>query len=135
MHFSLDDALGIHAQALKVHAKRLEVLGTNIANADTPNYKARDIDFRAALKYAVEPSTAVPLATTQVGHQSIVNVPSDPLLRFRVPLAPALDGNTVDPQLEQAAFAESSVRYQASLTFVSDAFRGLMLAITGNGNP
>lgn len=127
--FNLDDLGGVHAQALQLQAKRLEVLAANISNADTPNYKARDIDFRAVLAKATELVKSPKLATTQPGHLSSPTADATPGLMYRVPLAPALDGNTVDVQLEQAAFAESTVRYQSSLMFVG--VRNLMIAITG----
>jgi flagellar basal-body rod protein FlgB len=133
MPMKLDAYLGVHATALKVRSQRTEVIAANLANADTPNYRARDIDFKAALAEAGSPSAGVHLSTTRAGH--ISNSPVNGLpageLKYRVPLAPALDGNTVDTQLEQAAFAENSVRYQATLQFLSSKFRGLMTAITG----
>lgn len=129
MRFNLDKYFGVHAQALQLHAKRLEVLAANISNADTPNYKARDIDFRATLTKATELAKSPKLATTQPGHLNSAITNEQPTLMYRTPLAPALDGNTVDVQLEQAAFAESTVRYQSALTFVSA--RNLLLAITG----
>lgn len=129
MRFNLDNYFGVHAQALNLHAKRLEVLAANISNADTPNYQARDIDFRAALAKASELAKVPKLATTQPGHLSSATADARPELMYRVPLAPALDGNTVDVQLEQVAFAESTVRYQSALVFVGA--RNLMLAITG----
>jgi flagellar basal-body rod protein FlgB len=132
MPLNLDAYLGVHADALKVYARRTEVLATNLANADTPNYQARDVDFRAALASARSQASSLPLATTAPAH---VGAPSDAAqqadLKYRVPLAPSLDGNTVDVQLEQAAFADNAVRYQSALTFLSDSFRGLMTAITG----
>ena len=132
MALNLDTYLGVHADALKVQSRRMEVLANNLANVDTPNYKARDIDFRAALAAAGSPDAQVKLSTTD-GRQ----IASDPAtgtsgeLKYRVPLAPALDGNTVDAQQEQAAFADNTVRYQATLTFLSARFKSLMTAITG----
>jgi flagellar basal-body rod protein FlgB len=133
MPTKLDSYLGVHAAALQLRAQRTEVLAANLANADTPGYRARDIDFKAALAQAGAPNSGVHLATTQAGHiaPSSVNGTTPPELKYRVPLAPALDGNTVDVQLEQAAFAENSVRYQATLHFLNSKFRGLMTAITG----
>src|SRR5579862_4427429 len=131
MALNLDTYLGVHADALKVQGKRMEVLANNLANVDTPGYKARDIDFRAALAHAGGADAPVPLATTDARHLG-----SDPTsadgsnLKYRVPLAPSLDGNTVDAQQEQAAFADNTVRYQATLTFLSARFRSLMTAIT-----
>lgn len=136
MALDIDKHLGVLPAALAVRGHRTELLATNLANADTPNYKARDLDFREALAAAAGGGTAgrpLALATTQPGHQGGVvaaGVP-DAALKYRVPLAPALDGNTVDAQLEQAAFAENAVRYQATLTFLSARFRSLMTAITG----
>jgi flagellar basal-body rod protein FlgB len=133
MPLNLDTYLGVHATALQLRSQRTEVLAANLANADTPNYRARDLDFRNALAAASASSKSVSLATTNAGHLASVNVNgmSSLELKYRVPLAPAIDGNTVDVQLEQAAFAENSVRYQATLTFVSAKLRGLMTAITG----
>jgi flagellar basal-body rod protein FlgB len=136
MPINLDQHLGVHAQALGVRAKRGELIAQNLANADTPGYKARDLDFRAALNAASGgQSTAVPLQATRPGHIAGANSSEagefGAALRYRTPLAPALDGNTVDAQVEQAAFAENSVRYQATLTFLSSKFRGLMTALTG----
>jgi flagellar basal-body rod protein FlgB len=140
MSMNLDQHLGVHAKALVVHAKRGELIARNLANADTPGYKARDLDFRAALSAAEgasSPTNGVRLATTQAGHIGGANnaaaggADTDPALRFRTPLAPSLDGNTVDAQVEQASFAENAVRYQATLTFLSSKFRGLMTALTG----
>jgi flagellar basal-body rod protein FlgB len=132
MPLNLDSYVGVHADALKLQSKRMEVIADNLANSDTPGYKARDIDFRAAMASAGSAGAPVRMATTNPGHLG-----SDPSseananLKYRVPLAPALDGNTVDAQQEQAAFADNTVRYQATLTFLSARFKGLMTAITG----
>jgi flagellar basal-body rod protein FlgB len=136
----LDQYIGVHAAALDVRARRTEVIANNLANADTPGFKARDLDFRTALARAAgEQVPGVHLATTRAGHiggtasaeaTSLVDGGAD--LKYRTPLAPALDGNTVDAQLEQAAFAENAVRYQATLTFLNSKFRGLLTAIMGS---
>jgi flagellar basal-body rod protein FlgB len=152
MRTSLDTYLGIHPQALQLEAKRNELLAANLANVDTPNYKARDIDFKAALSAAgadsngastSSSSSASTLRTTGsagttaaqgAGAQSTAgsgDIDSS-AVKYRVPMASSLDGNTVDEQLEQSAFAENSVRYQASLQFISGALRDLMTAITGS---
>ena len=134
---SLDQYLGVHAAALDVRARRTELIANNLANADTPGYKARDIDFRQAMARAAgeTPATGVHLSTTQAGHiggAASADATTSPDLKFRTPLAPALDGNTVDTQLEQSAFAENAVRYQATLTFLNNKFRGLLTAIMGS---
>lgn len=133
MPVNLDSYLGVHATALQLRSQRTELLASNLANADTPNYRARDIDFKSALAAAGSKEGGVHMATTSAGHigASTANGTPTPELKYRVPLAPSLDGNTVDAQLEQSAFAENSVRYQATLSFVSAKFRGLMTAITG----
>jgi flagellar basal-body rod protein FlgB len=130
---NLNQYLGIHPAALKVGAQRNELLARNLANADTPNYKSQDIDFRSALAKAGGKDSPAPMTTTNARHIAIGDVANggQPQLKYRVPLAPALDGNTVDVQLEQAAFAENAVRYQATLQFLTSKFRGLLTAITG----
>jgi len=133
MALSLDAYLGLDATALKLESRRMEVIADNLANVDTPNYKAQDIDFRAALAAAGAPGGSLALATTDA--RDIGATPqggADPQLKYRVPLAPALDGNTVDAQLEQAAFADNTVRYQATLTFLTTRLRDLVTAITGS---
>ena len=136
MALNLDQYVGVHAAALDVRARRGELIATNLANADTPGYQARDIDFRQAMARAGGNATAgVSLHTTQPGHigaASGVDAATNPDLKYRTPLAPALDGNTVDTQIEQAAFAENAVRYQATLTFLNAKFRGLLTAILGS---
>jgi flagellar basal-body rod protein FlgB len=138
MPLNLDTYLGVHQDALKLYAQRTAVLANNIANADTPNYKAQDLDFRAVLAGTGTGSgttggAALALATTNGAHVSGSSATPGTTtgLKYRVPLAPSLDGNTVDVQLEQAAFADNSVRYQAALTFLSGKFKDLMTAITG----
>lgn len=133
--FDLNAELGLTAQSLAVQSKRLQMLAANIANADTPNYKARDLDFRSVLNKVADSGPAATMTKTQPTHLDapVADVDSDTGVKYRQPLAPSLDGNTVDMQLEQSSFAEATVRYQSSLAFATDAFRGLMLAITGQG--
>jgi flagellar basal-body rod protein FlgB len=132
MAVSLDAYLGVHQQALQVQSRRMEVLAENLANVDTPNYKAKDIDFKSALAAVGSPEAGVKLATTD--GKDIGTTPASSLdnsLKYRVPLAPSLDGNTVDAQQEQAAFAENTVHYQATLTLLGMRLKNLMTAITG----
>lgn len=147
MSLGLDAYLGIQPQALELQSRRMQVIADNLANVDTPNYKARDIDFRAALaaasggpEAAGGPDAPVTLETTSpldIGAAGTAGSASGAAglgtdLKYRVPLAPSLDGNTVDSALEDAAFAKTSVRYQATLTFLSTSLRNLMTAITGS---
>jgi flagellar basal-body rod protein FlgB len=132
MALNLDTYIGVHADALKLQSQRMEVLANNLANVDTPNYKARDVDFKAALAQAGSPGATLPLSTTSSGHLGGVSTEDAAgALKYRVPLAPSLDGNTVDAQLEQAAFADNTVRYHATLSFISARLKNLMTAITG----
>lgn len=125
-----DDVLGIHAQALQLKARRAEVLAANIANADTPGYQARDFDFRQMLDR--EQASAVRMQATQQGHMrpDAGLVPEAELL-YRVPSQASLDGNSVDSQLEHAAYTENALEYQASLQFLNGEIKRLMSAIKG----
>ena len=134
MPLNIDSALGIHQEALRIHARRAELLASNLANADTPNFKARDIDFKAALNQAQGQMQMQGLDRTEPGHMSGTtgsNLPGGAAM-YRVPNQPSLDGNTVDVQAEQAAFSENAVRYQASLRFLNDRIKGLLTAIRGD---
>jgi flagellar basal-body rod protein FlgB len=166
MQSVLDNYLGIHAQALALEAQRTNVLAANLANVDTPNYKARDMDFKAALAAAsgqtdgstLTLTTSNPADLTSAGTlagagagagaaastdgaAAAISSAADAApgsaanptyLKYRVPLAPSLDGNTVDEQLEQSAFAQNSVRYQASLALLNTKLRDLVTAISSS---
>lgn len=129
MPINIDSALGIHAKALVVRGRRAEVLASNLANADTPNYKARDIDFKTALQQAQ--SGHVPLKVTHTGHIQPAGTGLYGPLLYRVPQQPSLDGNTVDTHVEQAEFTRNAVNYQASLTFLGGKLKTLLSAIRG----
>lgn len=124
----IDRALGVHAEALQLRARRGEMLASNLANADTPNYKARDLDFRNVLN---EAQAATALSTTHAGHIRTQGGSGSVQAMYRVPGQPSLDGNTVDTQMEQTKFAENAVRYRTSLRFLSGKISGLMTAIKG----
>lgn len=111
-----DSLFGIHAAAMRVHAQRMELIAGNLANADTPNYRARDLDFQKILSAADVGTASNPLQ----GEDSVI---------YRTADQPSLDGNTVSTQKEQAAFADASIRYQASMGFVESRLRGLLAAI------
>ena len=130
MPLDIDSHFALHARALSVASQRLKLLADNLANADTPHYKARDIDFAAAMQNAGKDQVA--LQTTNAGHISVGgNNPNRATPLYRVPDQPSMDGNTVDSQKESAAVAETAVRYQSTLTFLNSRIRGLRLAITG----
>jgi flagellar basal-body rod protein FlgB len=110
----IDRQMGISAAALKLRAQRLDLLASNIANAATPGFKARDMDFRAALAAAT---------TGQAGPGTA--------LRYRVPVQVSLDGNTVELATEQTAFAENAIRYRTSLSFLGEDIQATMAALKG----
>jgi flagellar basal-body rod protein FlgB len=127
---TVDRVFGIHAEALQLRARRGEVLGSNLANADTPSYKAQDLDFKAALSDArAQKSTA--MAATQKGHIQPHGRIGGAHVLYRTPNQSSLDGNTVDTQVEQNKFAENAVRYRTSIRFLSGKIQGLMTAIRG----
>jgi len=130
MPITFDGAFGIHEQALGLYARRAEILAANLANADTPNYRARDIDFQATLANAQAATNPLPLAVTTAKHLQAGDNNEYALL-YRNPHQTSLDGNTVDTQVEHAEFAQNALRYSASLTFISGKIRGLMGAIKG----
>ena len=128
----LDDAFGIHEQALLLRGRRSEVLASNLVNADTPGYKARDFDFQAVLRGEMDASQPVRLAATRPGHIAPAQDSFSPAeLLYRTPSQPSLDGNTVDVQQEQVEFGANSLSYQASLRFLNGKISGLLRAIKG----
>ncbi|MGR9073387.1 MAG: flagellar basal body rod protein FlgB [Gammaproteobacteria bacterium] len=129
MTVNFDNALGIHPQALALREKRGEILASNLANADTPGFKAKDIDFQSVLRHALP--AEIPVETTQAGHLRPQNLILGGKVMYRNPMQPSLDGNTVETQIEQAKYAENSLQYQASLRFVNGKLQSLMTAIKG----
>ncbi|MCB1772539.1 MAG: flagellar basal body rod protein FlgB [Gammaproteobacteria bacterium] len=128
----LDQVFGIHEEALKLRARRSEVLASNLANAETPGYKARDFDFNAILRREVQ--KPVRLAATHAGHiQTDRGMVASTQMQFRVPQQPSLDGNTVEVEREQTEFSANTLRYQASLRFLDGKIEGLRRAIKGQG--
>ncbi len=125
---SFEQALGIHPQAMMLRARRAEILAANLANADTPNYQARDIDFRTVLSAEGDPTR---LAATNRGHLSGGETVMGAELMYRTPSQPSLDQNTVDVDAERARFVDNSMRYQASLRFLDGRFSGLKSALRG----
>ncbi len=134
MAISFDSAFGIHPQALLLRTQRAEILASNIVNADTPNYKARDIDFKGILNGALkQQASSLAMNATQSGHQGgVINPDFAAEMMFRTPLQPSLDGNTVDVQQEQAEYAKNALAFQASYTFLNKKMTGLMAAIKGD---
>ena len=124
----LDQYFGIHGTALKLRSERMAMIASNIANAATPGYKARDLDFGAALASA-EPSVA--LARTSAAHLA-GNEGQAPALAWRQPVQPSLDGNTVELATEQIQFAETALRYRSTLGLLGGRIQSLTAALKGD---
>jgi len=142
----LDESMSFYQSAINLQAHRQQMLASNIANADTPNYKARDIDFRSALKDALQGDASqgnalhggrrsrLALATTSTRHldgNGGANAAYEPYSGYRSEWQSSVDGNTVNMDVERAAYAENSVHYEASLTFINSLLQGMQRAITG----
>lgn len=130
---NLDNALGLHEVALKLRAQRMEVLSSNLANADTPNYKARDLDFKQVLSdYQSNTVSAATMKTTHSGHMQQLGAVMGANMQFRNPIQPSIDGNTVDTQVEKSKFMENALQYQATLQFIDGRIKTLRKAIRGD---
>jgi flagellar basal-body rod protein FlgB len=128
----LDSYLGNHASALTLRNQRIELISQNIANATTPNYRARDIDFAKAMADVTRGS---PVRVTDDGHMTGAassGFNSIDNLVYRTPLNPSLDNNTVEMGVEQAAFGKAAAEYQASLQFLENRISGLRKAFRGD---
>ena len=134
MSISFDAALGIHEKALHFRGQRAEVLANNIANADTPNYKARDLDFASVLAaQSAKTQGQGGLARTDSRHIAAESLPmGDATLGYRTPFSPSIDQNSVDLQQEQSSYAKNAIDFQASFTFLNNKFKGLTSALRGD---
>ncbi len=134
MLLNLDNYLSVHSTSVNLRAQRASVLANNLANSDTPNFKARDISFKESLISATKSngsnSLSVPISSSHASHLSVANPTSNDLL-YRVPTQDSLDGNTVQTDVENSVFAENSVRYETSLRFLNGKITGLLKAIKG----
>ena len=124
----IGDYLQVHSAALSLRSKRNDILASNIANAATPNFKARDIDFDDEIKRVAGYGTLDGYDARHI--RTAVNGRPNEVL-YRQPLNPSLDGNTVELNVEQMEFSENVMRYQTSLTFLNNRITGLMSAIRG----
>ncbi|MBK1723674.1 flagellar basal body rod protein FlgB [Thiocystis violacea] len=131
MSLSLDKALGILPASVMLQARRTELLASNLANADTPDYKSRDFHFSETLAAIEGTGDGLKLARTQATHLTLPGQDTslEPDVLYRIPAQPSLDGNTVDPQLERAAFAENSMHYQSTLEFLNRRVSGIRAAL------
>jgi flagellar basal-body rod protein FlgB len=130
---ALDATLNFHQSALRVRAQRQELLAANIANADTPQYKARDIDFNQAMADAMQgaanPAALANTATQHLAGNALENSLSQAMYRKEV--QSSVDGNTVDMDVERNQFTDNALRYEASLTMLNAKIKSLMTAIQG----
>ena len=126
--------LGLQADALPLREQRMKLIASNLANADTPGYQARDLDFNAALANAARVREAGP-APAREARSNHIPLPGDdaltPFTVARVASQASLDGNTVDPDGERAAYGRAALEYRASLSFLESRVRNLLTAITG----
>ena len=120
--------LEIHSAALSLRNKKNEIIASNIANAATPNYKARDLDFKSEMSRHLKTGN---LTTTNEKHFSLMRPVSHKGVSFREPLQQSLDGNTVELAVEQMEFSENTIRYSTTLSFLNNKISGLMSAIRG----
>ena len=120
--------LEIHSAALSLRNKKNEIIASNIANAATPNYKARDLDFNSEISRHLKSGN---LTTTNDKHFSLMRPVSQKGVSFREPLQQSLDGNTVELAVEQMEFSENSIKYSTTLSFLNSKISGLMSAIRG----
>lgn len=128
MAINLDSYLGIHAQSLTIRDQRATQIARNLANVNTPNYKAQDIDFNQALEQAM--GNQGHLAVDNPLHMQATGEFSN-TIKYRTPLHNTLDGNTVDKDMETTEFAKNAVSYQASLTFLNSKIRSMLTALRG----
>ncbi len=124
----IDNALGVHAQALGLRSKRMEVLARNIANADTPHFKAKDIDFRSVLKQSREDA----LNSTHNLHMKIAMEEDSSGEKYRMPFNASFDGNTVEMNVEQAKFGQVAADYQTTLNILENRVSGIRRALRGD---
>lgn len=125
----LDNFFGVHAIALKLRGSRMSILASNIANAATPGYKARDLDFQRTLQESAPPA----LSVTRSTHLQPAGESAEPILRWRVPVQPSLDGNSVELATEQLQFTENALRYRSTLAMLNGRISSLMSALRIDG--
>jgi flagellar basal-body rod protein FlgB len=135
MSISFASALGIHETALRLHGQRAAVLASNLANIDTPNYKAKDLDFKQALNRASSDNSnnRYSVQMTNERHIQVGDAfGEDGDVLYRTPQQPSIDGNTVEDQIEHAEYMKNALAFQASFQFLNSKFQGLRTAIRGD---
>jgi len=128
---SINNLFGIHENAMHLQSRRAQLLSQNLANSDTPGYKAKDIDFKAALQSATNGRMSVALNATQAGHIQPKSIFMGAEKLYRQPLQSSLDGNTVEPHIEMSEFTDNSMRYLMTLRIMSGKINKMLSAIKG----
>ena len=131
MAISINNVFGIHENVMHLQTRRAQLLSQNLANSDTPGYKAKDIDFKAALNSLKNGDVKAPLNATQSGHIQPKGYFMGVESMYRQPMQSSLDGNTVEPHVEMSEFTENSMRYLMTLRIMSGKINGMLSAIKG----
>jgi len=131
MATGIGNIFGIHENAMHLQTRRAQMLAQNLANSDTPGYKAKDIDFKSALRSAASGKAHVPLKATQAGHIQPSGYFMGAEELYRQPMQPSLDGNTVEPHVEMSEFTDNSMRYLMTLRIMSGRVNKLQSAFRG----
>ena len=127
----LDNAFTMHETSLKVRTQRLETLAKNIANSETPHFKAQDLDFKSVYKNVANKEMRG-MATTNAKHFPIDEGPSTAeALKYRIPFNASVDGNTVEISVEQAQYGKAAADYRASMMFTENTTSGIKRALRG----
>ena len=141
MSLSFNDLVGHHEAALYLRGIRGELIANNIANADTPNFQARDIDFADVMQRVLgegdkgldlERTASVQINSTHSVHEQMDDLMDNELLKYRIPLSPSQDGNTVEASVEYMNFTDNAINYEAVLDFLGEKFTTLAQAIKGD---
>ena len=127
---TIQQNFAVFSQALDLRAQRHQVLASNIANADTPNYKARDFSFESAMRSAMGEQGNVGLARTHAGHLGTATQNGGINLQYRRETQSAVDGNTVDMDVERAQISENAMQYQVLTQLIGDKFKSLRSAMS-----
>jgi flagellar basal-body rod protein FlgB len=131
MSISFENAVGMRATALGLRAERASVLSSNLANMDTPNFKARDINFQSEFAARMGSNSTVRLHGSNAGHMSFSNSASGTEQLYRTPTQPSIDGNSVEEHVEHAEFMKNNLEFQVAFTMLNSSFKGLTKAIRG----
>ncbi|SFR51047.1 flagellar basal body rod protein FlgB [Thiomicrospira sp. ALE5] len=127
-----DNVFGVHEQALRLRQQRTELLASNLANAETPHFKARDIDFRAAMTGALADQNTMGMARTHGAHIGSADGGASGLVQYRMPTQPSIDGNTVETHIEQTLFTDNALMYQTTLEFIDNRIQRIKGALRGD---